>query len=318
MIDWIEFRSRGNRRYIVPMRSEVKEDESIHIMIDNGDVERTFRRYLPNVAGEVEIDITPYCRALSLEKMNEAFDGGDSMSSFYGRGGCLIAVVYNEGEFVQSYEPFGTWKENVGILTKLPYLQVSKGEDGIDPIIFCAFTWDDGYMTIRCGDNEELIEENVANDSFLLQFREYGDKVTIEDALYAGEIERDEIPVRVIPRGMNTRRLIWRNEMGGYDAWCFEFVREANFMATSNVFYGKDGYTRTNIQSEHQYTIETRELDDRTASVVAYVIASQEVYLWDFNTKTVERIDIVTEQCRTYSDTELSSVQVTYRKRKRS
>ena len=75
------------------------------------------------------------------------------------------------------------------------------------------------------------------------------------------------------------------------------------------------GYTRTNRISERAHIIETRELDDLTADVVAYVIASPEVYLWDNG--TLVPIDIVTEECRTYSDTELSSIQVAYRLKER-
>ena len=115
---------------------------------------------------------------------------------------------------------------------------------------------------------------------------------------------------------MNTRRLVWLNEVGGIDSWSFEFLRESNFATISEVFYSSTkGYTRTNRQSERLHTVETRELDDITADVVSYILASPEVYLEENG--VLVPIDIVTEECRTYSDTELSGVQVSYRKRKR-
>lgn len=318
MIESISFRAEKNRRYADITRSSITEGENISIIIDNGEIERYFVKYLPSKGENITIDLTPYCQAMSLDGMKEALDRGDEMISYYGRGGCLVNVEYNDGESVNSYLPYDTWKDYPGILTKLPYLQVSyEGEDS-DPIIFSAFTWDDGDMSIVCGAADQQILNNEGNFSFLFQFKQYAPYVEVHDQVYEGEMKRFVIPVRKVPRGMNTRRLIWRNELGGIDAWSFEFLRESNYATTSEVFYSSTkGYTRTNRKSERLHTIETRELDDLTAEVVAYVIASPEVYLWDYETNTAIPIDIVTEECRTYSDTELSGVQVSYRKRKR-
>ena len=318
MIEFIDFRAEKERRYADITRSSITEGENMSIIIDNGEIERYFVKYLPSEGKNITIDLTPYCQAMSLDGMKEALDRGDEMSSYYGRGGCLVNVEYNDGESVTSYLPYDTWKDYAGILTKLPYLQVSYEGEDTDPIIFSAFTWDDGNMHIVCGAAEQQILKNDDNFSFLFQFKQYAQYVEVRDQLYEGEMKRFVIPVRKVPRGMNTRRLIWRNEMGGYDAWCFEHLRESSFATTSESFYSTTkGYTRTNRKSEMLHTVETRELDDLTAEVVAYIIASPEVYLWDYATNTAERIDIVTEECRTYSDTELSGVQVSYRKRKR-
>lgn len=318
MIESISFRAEKNRRYADITRSSITEGENISIIIDNGEIERYFVKYLPSKGENITIDLTPYCQAMSLDGMKEALDRGDEMSSYYGRGGCLVNVEYNDGESVTSDLPYDTWKDYAGILTKLPYLQVSYEGEDTDPIIFSAFTWDDGNMHIVCGAAKQQIWKNDDNFSFLFQFKQYAQYVEVRDQLYEEEMKRFVIPVRKVPRGMNTRRLIWRNELGGIDAWSFEFLRESNYATTSEVFYSSTkGYTRTNRKSERLHTVETRELDDLTAEVVAYVIASPEVYLWDYETNTAIPIDIVTEECRTYSDTELSGVQVSYRKRKR-
>ena len=318
MIESISFRAEKNRRYADITRSSITEGENISIIIDNGEIERYFVKYLPSKGENITIDLTPYCQAMSLDGMKEALDRGEEMISYYGIGGCLVHVEYNDGESVGTFFPYDTWKDNAGILTKLPYFQVSYEGEDTDPIIFSAFTWDDGNMSIVCGATEQQIWNNEDNFSFLFQFKQYAQHVVVRDQLYEDEMKRFVIPVRKVPRGMNTRRLIWRNEMGGIDAWSFEFLRESNYATTSEVFYSSTkGYTRTNRKSERLHTVETRELDDLTAEVVAYVIASPEVYLWDYETNTEIPIDIVTEECRTYSDTELSGVQVSYRKRKR-
>lgn len=319
MIEQIEFRAEKERRYADIYRNSITDGETIAIIIDNGEEERYFYKYLPSEGNDISIDLTPYCRAMGAYSMKDALNDGSEISRYLGRGGCIIHVEYNDGsETVKSIFPYGTWKETAGFLTKLPYLQVSELGDNTDPIIFSAFTWDDGNMSVMCGKAEKQIYLNDDNDSFLFQFKEYADKIEVRDQMYEDEIIRSSIPVRKVPRGMNTRRLIWRNEMGGYDAWAFEFLRESNFATTSDVFYSStNGYTRTNRKSERLHTVETRELDDITAEVVAYVIASPEVYLWDYESNTAIPVDVVTEECRTYSDTELSGVQVSYRKRMR-
>ena len=321
MIEYITSRAEKGRRYADIHRSSIDEGEYISIIIDNGEVERHFHKYLPSEGYDITIDLTPYCRAMATGDIAEVLDKRYTQSSYYDNHiACLIAIGYNDDmEEMRFAEPYGSWKqEGVGVLTKLPYLQVSRGEEGIDAIVFSAYTWDDDNMRISCGSAEVRLFGNGNNDTFLVQFTDYADKVTITTPLYDAELLRESIPVRVVPRGMNTRRLIWRNEMGGYDAWCFEHLRESSFATTSESFYSTTkGYTRTNRKSEMLHTVETRELDDITAEVVAYIIASPEVYLWDYATNTAERIDIVTEECRTYSDTELSGVQVSYRKRKR-
>lgn len=320
MIDSIYFESDKHRRYLIVERSEIEEGEKITLYVENGDIERGFTKYLPKDAHQTRIDVTPYCEALAYGKAEDVITSQHAMTDYMSMN--RIAKIYVEygedGNTMEGYEPYGTWKNRVGFLTKLPYLQISKGVDSCDAITFSVFTWDDDTMRVHCADEVYTIGENVNNDSFLFQLLSEAKDVSLSSDVYGFEMERTRIPVRVVPRGMNTRRLIWRNEMGGYDAWAFEFLRESSFATTSEVFYSTtNGYTRTNHKSEALHTVETRELDDITAEVVSYVMASPEVYLWDYATSTAIPIDIVTEECRTYSDTELSGVQVSYRKRKR-
>lgn len=312
MITDISLKVEKGRVYADIKQDSIVEGEKVEVEISNTDNDYYHSKYLPK-ALSTKLDLTPYCKAYLNGKLSEVLSS-DTHRAFNHK----LSVWVRIPEIAHLTGAYGGYDMVMGLLTRLPYLQISKGADGdADPIRVAVRIYDEGehilesdrvQLEIREGDFDVLFC-NVAGEHY----------VKIVSTLYSPQdFFRSEIPIRTVMRGMNTRRLIWRNELGGIDAWSFEFLRENNYATTSEVFYSSTkGYTRTNRKSERLHTVETRELDDLTAEVVAYVIASPEVYLWDYENNTAIPIDIVTEECRTYSDTELSSIQVVYRLKER-
>lgn len=306
MITNISYKIDKGRIYGTITRDTIEEGEQIVINVAGN----TFHKYLPNAGEVVQIDITPYCES-SLRDMGEVLNALPANSTTYGvaQGIVVVPEIDQERGGILYYKNISANYRT--LLTKLPYLQMSEGGD-----LFLAIRVpDDFYEQLSCGDVQiSITGTGDVDDVCIVRIRpNNANALTLtNDMGYGGAT----LPIRTVPSGMNTRRLVWINEVGGIDSWSFEFLRESSFATSSEVFYSATkGYTRTNRLSERSHIIETRELDDITASVVAYVIASPQVYLEENGTLTP--IDIVTEECRTYSDTELSSIQVAYRLKER-
>ena len=306
MITNISYKIEKGRIYATITRNAIVEGEQIVIDVAGN----TFYKYLPNAGEVVQIDITPYCES-SLRDMGEVLNALPANSTTYGvADGVAVIPDIDHQQGHQLYYK-NIYDNNTVLLTKLPYLQMSEGGN-----LYVAIRVPDDYREqLSCGDVQISITASGAiEDICIVRIRpNNANALTLtNDMGYGGAT----LPIRTVPTGMNTRRLVWINEVGGIDSWSFEFLRESSFATSSEVFYSATkGYTRTNRLSERAHIIETRELDDITASVVAYVIASPQVYLEENGTLTP--IDIVTEECRTYSDTELSSIQVAYRLKER-
>ena len=306
MITNISYKIEKGRIYATITRNAIVEGEQIVIDVAGN----TFYKYLPNAGEVVQIDITPYCES-SLRDMGEVLNALPANSTTYGvaDGIAVIPDIEQQRGYQLYYK--NIYDNNTVLLTKLPYLQMSEGGN-----LYVAIRVTDDYREqLSCGDVQiSIIGRGDIEDFQIVRIRpNNANALTLTKDMGYGGVA---LPIRTVPTGMNTRRLVWINEVGGIDSWSFEFLRESSFATSSEVFYSATkGYTRTNRISERAHIIETRELDDITASVVAYVIASPEVYLEENGKLTP--IDIVTEECRTYSDTELSGVQVSYRKRKR-
>lgn len=315
MIDSIRGEIRKGRIYAVIERNARTANNSLRIEVAGFEYEK----YLPNEGQEVSIDLTPYCEAYTPGTLKEVYDvigSGDVLNAAHYSRSVECRINGNDiGEiYYRNARNQGGYSNHTRLLTKLPYLQVSPLADYNE--LFLAFHSPSlGYASVTCGDESVTIEgdSNISTLQYTAFMPSDATALSIYDGIASETID---IPIRTVPSGMNTRRLVWLNELGGVDTWHFEFLRESSFATSSDVFYSSTkGYTRTNRISERAHIIETRELDDITASVVAYVIASPEVYLWESG--TLVPIDIVTEECRTYSDTELSSIQVAYRLKER-
>lgn len=280
------------------------------------------------IQGGTEIDLTPYAKshinALGILDLwniepNTLVDGSEF--DFCARPVVDVEVLGAGYPLLYYRGVKETPEQSVELLTRLPYLQVAN-RDGKYDLLLAFHLTDDAKgeidfngvaTTISPLDNETIGFIKATNENLGDEY--YGDGGSL-DVYSELDDTRRSIPLRVIPRGMNTRRLVWLNEVGGVDSWYFEFVRESVFSAASDVFYSAEGYQRTNRTAERTHVVETRELDDLTAEVVSYVIASPEVYLEDEDGRLIP-IDIVTTECRTYSDAELSSIQVGYRLKQR-
>ena len=314
MIKYSTYEEDKGRLYAIVTRDTPSRDDKIDIVIRNADDEYTHTKYLPNAGTEVSIDLTPYCKAYMTGKLSDVLQVAGPVDAWNLNIGVRGGV---KGNYLYDFSGYPSQR---GILTKLPYLQVSRDNNGrADSIYLGVIASDDmeGFIdsdtsSIPLLKDERLQFCSISGDT--KQLRMY-DK---EDNYKESEFINPRITVRTVPRGMNTRRLIWRNELGGIDAWSFEFLRESTFATTSEVFYSAlNGYTRTNRQYERVNIVETRELDDITANVLAYITASPEVYLWDYEKNTAIPVDVITEECRTYSDTELTSIQIAYRPKER-
>lgn len=306
MITNISYKIEKGRIFATITRNAIVEGEVITIDVAN----LRFYKYLPNAGEVVQIDLTPYCES-SLRDMGEVLNALPANSKTYGvaDGVAVIPDIDQQRGYQIYYKNISS--NDAILLTKLPYLQMSEVGN-----LYVAIRVPDDYREqLSCGDVQISIigSGNMENICIVRIQPNNANALTLtNDMVYGGAT----LPIRTVPTGMNTRRLVWINEVGGIDSWSFEFLRESSFATSSEVFYSTTkGYTRTNRISERAHIIETRELDDITASVVAYVIASPQVYLEENGTLTP--IDIVTEECRTYSDTELSSIQVAYRLKER-
>lgn len=308
----IKYRNEKGRTYATITRDSIVEGETISIKPSENE-NAIFYKYLPSKGLVVDIDLTPYCRsaisgnikALQSVSPNAVVDmrviSNATRPSVNGQ---LSDVLY-----------FRNGHSERGLLTRLPYIMVCRNLEGEIAVPIAVQAIDDDYYTVTLG-NVSLSFSGRTSQSMLYAAvlkAAHADILNIYDTVNA---EARRLPLRIVSRGMNTRVLWWRNEVGGIDTWPFEFLRESTFATTSDVFYSStNGYTRVNRKSERLHTVETRELDDVTADVVAYILASPEVYVEEGG--ELVPIDVVTEECRTYSDTELSGVQVSYRKRER-
>lgn len=123
--------------------------------------------------------------------------------------------------------------------------------------------------------------------------------------------------LRRFDAGKYSTCLKWINQHGMPDKWYFNFLREKNLVTTAETIYTQDGYTKLNRQGELQYLIETRELGKEALDALSYILVSPRVWLVDEDDTNYEEIDIITEECRTYSDRELSTLQIAFRYKER-
>lgn len=311
MITSVTFRIKKGRVYADITRDSIAEGEKVYIGTNK------HPKYLPSQGLSATIDLTAYVRSEITGSLRSLLSGMSNVEArLYDNYNLatLPRIEYENGATRSADEMYfnGKQTEGFGLLTHLPYMQIAEG----DSIIVSAQTADDDTNSVSVGGATSATFNNPYLGAVAITITP---TTTAEAIVLSSKIDydtyRNRISLRTIPKGMNTRRLLWRNELGGIDSWYFEFLRESSFGSSSDVFYSANGYTRTNRKSERLHTVETRELDDITAEVVAYVIASPEVYLVESN--DLVPIDIVTEECRTYSDTKLSGVQVSYRKRMR-
>lgn len=131
------------------------------------------------------------------------------------------------------------------------------------------------------------------------------------------EVNDHKIRVVSRPLGLNGVRMAWINRYGCVDFWNFDYCRERNFaVETKKIYTNNFGYVSLGATAETTYTVETRELTQEILSALSQILYSPAVWTIDAD-GTANEIDIITDECRIFSDTELSTLQLEFRPKKR-
>ena len=125
-----------------------------------------------------------------------------------------------------------------------------------------------------------------------------------------------EIRVVSKPLGLNGVRIAWINRYGCVDFWNFDFCRERKLAVEAKKIYTGKGYQMLGAVAETTYTVETRELTQEILAALSQILYSPAVWTVGADGTTKE-IDIITDECRIFSDTELSTLQLEYRPKMR-
>lgn len=121
----------------------------------------------------------------------------------------------------------------------------------------------------------------------------------------------------VKPKALNEVRLCWINRYGVPEYWNFQFTRDITSVASFESIYTGSGYEKLNVKAEKHYTVETRELDRATLDALSFILTSPAVWIANDPAElgqfpTYEPIHIISDQCRIYSDSELSALQLEF------
>ena len=138
------------------------------------------------------------------------------------------------------------------------------------------------------------------------------------DLLYDTSWEVNDHEIRVVskPLGLNGVRIAWINRYGCVDFWNFDFCRERKLAVEAKKIYTGKGYKTLGAVAETTYTVETRELTQEILAALSQILYSPAVWIVGADGTTKE-IDIITDECRIFSDTELSTLQLEYRPKMR-
>lgn len=264
------------------------------------------------------INITPYLMAMveragggiTTEMLDKSHIVDDVIESSAG----ILPYIYIDGMGYSadtSYLPYGENKPDWSVLSDLPYHLISPGQTDI----LC--------YKVELGDTLEVDDgdsvENDINVDFVHCFTRCRPTDTIISA-YTNGLSRGDITYVFKPMGLNGVRLAWINRYGALDFWNFDHLREQSFGVSAETIYTHNGYLKLNPSAERLYTVETREVSREVLEVLSYIIASPKVWLVKDDgagSPTFSDIDVVTEQCKTFSDAELLGLQIVYRPKKR-
>lgn len=268
---------------------------------------------------ENRINLTPYLRA-SIE-LSAYMKEGDSLNA----GRSVNAEVRINDKYYSDGLPYLWGVPIQGYCSKLPYRLIAPGQRDL----LSGAVMSGGKLELYV--ERELVRHYTNDESGkLLCWVVYpqgeisaNEEVELRICDDNGDSELEQ-PIRYVvrPMGVNGKRLAWINEYGAIDFWNFDYLREQTFTAGYESMYTANGYQKQDIKGEKHYTIESRELPQDVLEVLSYILASPKVWLvddrCDFNEEvTFEEIDIITDECKVFSDTDLLSLQLTYRKAKR-
>lgn len=265
------------------------------------------------------INLTPYLR--EMFKYSAPTEEGDLLRD----NRAVLPVVTIDGVDYYADRVYNGSSNMAQVATKLPYRLIAPQQTDV---LYCGNVYDDEGVKIYYNGtqiNGETPDSNAGNAITVLSMRvggitQSGD-VKVQYYHQQGGIESEHIIRYVVkPMGLNGVRLAWINELGGVDMWNFDHLREQSFGTSSETIYTHNGYVKLNQSAEQLYTVETREVTSDALNALSYIIASPMVWLVTDDltgNPTYEEVDIVTEDCKTFSDADVLALQIAYRAKKR-
>lgn len=296
----VNFRFEGGKCYADITRDTV---ESVDVQIYG---------YTKRISGtENSIDITPYL----LEQFDQNYVHG-----FFNNGivsnskAAIIPQIRIDGVslansrantiFVDGASAYEGGELKKGLASDLPYYRIISGQR--IPIVISGI--DSGEQVpsdIAPRTNTDSVTSMVG---FAFTLNSMLEEATIHYGGYT-------VKFKIVPPALNNIRLTWLNRYGVFDYWNFQFTRDITTAASFDSIYTKNGYDKINVKADKHYAIETRELDKATLDALSYIFESKAVYIekmTDNNIAEYEPIHIISDQCRIYSDSELSTLQLEF------
>ena len=207
---------------------------------------------------------------------------------------------------------YGATKMRDGWLSDLPYMLVS-------PNMMYGLT----VGNVPAGGIVEVSTERVYNNydvpDAIGYYANWDDRLGNDLNFEYGTSWGAANVIRVVskPLGLNGVRIAWINRYGCVDFWNFDFCRERKLaVETKKIYTDNAGYQMLGATAETTYTVETRELTQEILAALSQILYSPAV--WTIGADgTRKEIDIITDECRIFSDTELSTMQLEYRPKMR-
>ncbi len=267
--------------------------------------------YTKRISGENStIDITPYLlEQLDPTNTHGFFNDGIVSNSK----SAIIPQIKIEGVslvdsrantiFVNGKGAYENGELKKGIASDLPYFRLISGQRA--PIVVSG---------VPAG---EQITSGIAprtnTDSVISMV---GFAFILTSTLSEATLEYGGYPVKIkfVPDSPNNIRLTWLNRYGVFDFWNFQFIRDITMAVSYESIYTNRGHEKMNVQVDKHFTIETRELDKATLDALSFILESDAVFVETMinNTAAYEPIHIISDQCRIYSDSELSTLQLEF------
>ena len=207
---------------------------------------------------------------------------------------------------------YGVTKMRDGWLSDLPYMLVS-------PNMLYGLT----IGNVPAGGIVEFGQDEVKNfgnvPDAACYYANWDDRLGNDLKFYyrtSWEVNDHIIRVVSKPLGLNGVRIAWINRYGCVDFWNFDFCRERKLAVETKHIYTGKGYQMLGATAETTYTVETRELTQEILTALSQILYSPAVWIVSADGSRKE-IDIITDECRIFSDTELSTLQLEYRPKMR-
>lgn len=250
------------------------------------------------------VNITPYLRAeFSYQPLLNGLLSNSPMAK--------IPFIEADGRYYNATRPYfvGSIALPQNIASDLPYRVVANGQTDI----ISAGLKSGDEMRVGDEDVRATMRDDVGSIAV---------KVTTPtiDVDFLNKTAKVRYLLR--PVGLNNKRLCWVNRYGVLEFWNFDHLREQSYTAATDKIYTAEGYKTISVEAEERVTVETKELPQDVMKALSYILISPAVWLVDDkgNGLTADNftpIDILTEECRVYSDSELSTMQIMYRQKQR-